>query len=207
VNVVNIGSSPSEDGLVERAYHHGALAEAMVNHALTAVREHGVEHVSLRAIAQALGVSPSAAYNHFADKDALLSAVGECGLAALDERMVRALASHPGENDQAARERFAGLGLAYISFAVEDPNIFRLVFGPICARGTDSSESTGPYVKLVDALDDLDRRELLMPGVRDGLDVTVWGATHGIASLIIEGYLPREAGDSFVMSLTQLTLR
>ena len=119
---------------MSRSYHHGALAEAMVEQALNAVREHGADHVSLRAIAQALDVSPSAAYNHFSDKDAVLVAVGRCGLAALDERMARVLAAHPGDSDEAARARFAGLGRAYVAFAVEEPNLFRLVFGPICAE-------------------------------------------------------------------------
>ncbi len=191
-----------------RAYHHGALAEAMVDEALAAVREHGADHVSLRAIAQALDVSPSAAYNHFADKDALLVAVGQCGLAALDERMARVLAAHPGDSDEAARARFAGLGRAYIAFAVDEPNLFRLVFGPICGEADKGPESwSGAYAKLVDALDDLERRGLLVPDARDGLDVTVWGATHGIASLIIEGYLPREAGDALIASMDRLALR
>lgn len=190
-----------------RAYHHGALAEAMVEQALVAVREQGVEHVSLRAIAQALDVSPSAAYNHFADKEALLSAVGECGLAALDERMARVLAAHPGDSDDAVRSRFAGLGRAYIAFAVEEPHLFRLVFGPICAASKRPPEESGPYAKLVAALDDLEKRDLLLPGRREGLDITVWGATHGIASLIIEGYLPPEAGDGFVASMSALAIR
>ena len=192
---------------MSRSYHHGALAEAMVEQALNAVREHGADHVSLRAIAQALDVSPSAAYNHFADKDAVLVAVGRCGLAALDERMARVLAAHPGDSDEAARARFAGLGRAYIAFAVEEPNLFRLVFGPICAAADMGPESSGPYVKLVDALDDLDTRGLLVAGARDGLDVIVWGASHGIASLIIEGYLPREAGDALIASMDRLALR
>ena len=68
-------------------------------------------------------------------------------------------------------------------------------------------ESSGPYVKLVDALDDLDTRGLLVAGARDGLDVIVWGASHGIASLIIEGYLPREAGDALIASMDRLALR
>jgi AcrR family transcriptional regulator len=211
VNAVNIAGWPGfVRGVVRvaRAYHHGALAEAMVEEALAAVREHGADHVSLRAIAQALDVSPSAAYNHFADKDALLVAVGQCGLAALDERMARVLAAHPGDSDDAARARFAGLGRAYIAFAVEEPNLFRLVFGPICAEADMGPESwTGPYAKLVAALDELNERGMLVAGARDGLDVTVWGATHGIASLIIEGYLPRDAGDALVDSMGRLALR
>ena len=195
---------------MSRSYHHGALAEAMVEQALAAVREHGADQVSLRAIAQELDVSPSAAYNHFADKEALLFAVGECGLAALDERMARAFAAHPGDTDDVARSRFAGLGRAYIAFAVDEPNLFRLMFGPVCAKKAQTDrppEASDPYAKLVAALDDLDKRGLLAPGVRDGLDVTVWGATHGIALLIVEGFMPREAGDVLIDSMDTLALR
>jgi AcrR family transcriptional regulator len=210
MNVVNIVDGvhiSKEVGPVARAYHHGALAEAMVEQALGAVREHGAEQVSLRAIAQALDVSPSAAYNHFADKDALLVAVGECGLAALDERMARSLAAHPGDSDEAARRRFAGLGRAYISFAVEDPHLFRLVFGPICMKAGEPPEEGGPYLKLCSALDELNERGLLAPGTRESLDITVWGATHGVASLMIDGLLPPDAGDSLIESFARLVLR
>jgi len=194
-------------GVTGRGYHHGALAEAMVDCALAAVRERGAEQVSLRAIAQALDVSPSAAYNHFADKDALLLAVGECGLAALDERMARALAAHPAGSDEAARRRFAGLGRAYLAFAVEDPHLFRLVFGPICMKAGDLPGDRGPYIKLCAALDDLEARGLLVAGTREGLDITVWGATHGVASLMVDGLLPVDAGDALIGSFARLLLR
>lgn len=190
-----------------RSYHHGALAEAMVEQGLVAVREHGADHVSLRAITHALDVSPSAAYNHFADKDSLLAAIGECGLAALDQRMALVLAAHPGDSDEAARLRFAGLGRAYIGFAIEEPHLFRLTFGPICAHSGRPPGESGPYLKLNAALEDLDRRGLLVPVPRDELCVTVWGATHGVASLIIEGLLPPDAGDALVASFSRLALR
>ena len=189
---------------MSRAYHHGALAEAMVERALADVRAHGAEQVSLRAIAQALAVSPSAAYNHFADKDALLQAVGECGLAALDERMARAIAAHPGDSNEAARNRFAGIGRAYLGFAIDEPHLFRLVFGPICAQSVEDQADAGPYLKLQGALDDLDRRGLLRPGIREGLDLTVWGATHGVACLIVEGLVLPQAGDQLIASMSTL---
>lgn len=187
---------------VARTYHHGALAEAMVDQALAEVRLRGADHVSLRGIAQTLDVSPSAAYNHFPDKDGLLRAVGACGLAALDERMVRVLAAHPGDSDDAARARFAGLGRAYLSFAREEPHLFRLTFSPLCAA--DEASETGPYSKLTAALDELHRRGLLRPDVRPGLDVTVWAATHGMACLMVEGAVPPETGELFIDSVNRL---
>ncbi|MFM8895496.1 MAG: TetR/AcrR family transcriptional regulator [Actinomycetales bacterium] len=199
-----------------RTYHHGALAEAMVDQALADVRAHGAERMSLRGIAQAVHVSPSAAYNHFADKDALLQAVGRCGLAALDERMTRVLAAHPGDSDEEALTRFTGLGRAYLAFAVEDPHLFRLTFSPVCKAffedpsGRDPAvkepAEAGAYRKLIAALDDLDSRGMLRDGIRDGLDETVWAAVHGMACLIIEEALPVEAGEALVNSTARLVL-
>lgn len=191
---------------MSRSYHHGALAEAMVDQALAEVRARGVEHVSLRSIAQALGVSPSAAYNHFTDKDDLLRAVGVCGLAALDERMARVLAAHPADSPEAAMARFAGLGRAYVNFAIEETHLFQLVFSPLCATGEVEPGDTGPYLKLTTALDELDRWGVLRPGIRPGLDLTVWAATHGMASLIVEGELPALSVEGFIESIARLLM-
>ena len=192
---------------MSRTYHHGALAEAMVEQALSDVRERGEEQLSLRAVAHAVGVSPSAAYNHFADKDALLRAVGVCGLAAMDERMARVLAAYPSPDPASAMDRLKGLGRAYMNFAVDEPHLFRLVFGPTCAELSQQASDSGPYRKLIDALDELDRLGLLKSGVRPGLDVTIWAATHGVASLMVDGALPPEASDALLDSVGRLILR
>lgn len=189
-----------------QSYHHGALAEAMVEQALSEVRKHGVDQVSLRGIAQTLQVSPSAAYNHFSDKDELLRAVGACGLASLDERMSRVLASQPADTSEAAVARFTGLGRAYLNFAIEETHLFQLTFGPICADKELSPEKTGPYQKLITALDELDKWKLLKPGIRPNLDLMVWAATHGMATLLVEGAVPKEMVEGFYESISRLIL-
>ena len=191
---------------MSRSYHHGALAEAMVDQALTEVRVHGADHVSLRSIASALEVSPSAAYNHFTDKDDLLRAVGACGLASLDERMARALAAHVTDGPEAAHARFSGLGRAYLAFAIDETHLFQLTFGPICAVKEIAPEDTGPYNKLTTALDDLDRLGMLKPGIRPDLDLMVWASTHGMATLLVEGAVPPESVDAFIDSMARLVL-
>ena len=191
---------------MSRNYHHGALAEAMVDQALTEVRVRGADQVSLRGIAQSLDVSPSAAYNHFADKDDLLRAVGACGLAALDERMTRVFAAHSGDNAEAAKARFSGLGRAYLAFAIDETHLFQLTFGPICSGKGVPAEDAGPYLKLMTALDDLDRFGLLKPGIRPDLDLMVWAATHGMATLLVEGAVPPEHAEAFICSMARLVL-
>ena len=188
------------------SYHHGALAEAMIDEALREVREVGPDEVSLRRIATTLGVSPSAAYNHFADKDALLHQVGEAGHDDLDVRMAAALAKHKGDSDKAAVARFRALGEAYITFAVEDPNLFRLTFSPLCFMTMDESKASGPFQRLSSALDELDTRGLLRPGSRENLDIATWSTVHGMSLLILEGALPAEAAGAVLDTIARLVI-
>lgn len=66
--------------------------------------------------------------------------------------------------------------------------------------------TAAPYQKLNAALNDLDARGLLRPRIRQGLDLTVWSATHGTACLLVEGMLPPGGADAFVAAMNRLVL-
>src|SRR5512144_3334234 len=92
-------------GSARARYHHGDLRNALLETALRLVSERGAEGFSLREAARAVGVSPGAAYRHFADKAALLGALSADGHARLAVAMQRALAqlsSPPGSPAHAA---------------------------------------------------------------------------------------------------------
>jgi hypothetical protein len=110
------------------------------------------------------------------------------------------------DTPDAARARFSGLGRAYLGFAIDETHLFQLTFGPICAVKELPPEQTGPHRKLTAALDDLDRWGILMPGTRQGLDLMVWAATHGMATLLVEGAVPPEAADVFIDSMARLIM-
>src|SRR5215475_6223629 len=59
-----------------KPYHHGDLRRALLDEALRTIQTHGVEQLKLRTVGERLGVSRSALYRHFADKQSLLAAVG-----------------------------------------------------------------------------------------------------------------------------------
>ncbi len=193
------------------AYHHGDLKEALLSEAMAQLRAHGADGVSLRQVAQAVGVSPSAAYAHFPDKSALMAAVGMRGMRVLDERMVRAAAPVGQDDDAASVARFLATGTAYVRFALEEPHLFRHVFGPACAllgaADVEAAESgAGAYQVLCERLDDLEQRGLLRPGVREGLDLVAWTMVHGYASLVLDGLLPTDAGPLLLDALGRLAL-
>lgn len=178
-------------------YHHGDLREALAAEALDQVMARGTAVVSLRGVAQAVGVSASAAYHHFPDKTALMQEVGRRGGLELDRRTLQAAAAVKGRGRRAALARLRACGAAYIGFAQDEPHLFRHTFGADCSVASDPggnlAKESQAYLLLGRCLDDLDRLGLLRPGEREGLDLLAWTAVHGFASLLIEGIVPPQA--------------
>jgi AcrR family transcriptional regulator len=108
----------------KRGYHHGGLREALVNAAQNAVEAGGPEALSLRDLAQSLGVSTAAPYRHFPDRRALLAEVAAKGFADLNEAYARAQAD-ASTPMTALRET----ARAYLTLAFGRPGLFRLMFG------------------------------------------------------------------------------
>ena len=111
-------------------YHHGDLRHALINAALVGLEEGGTGALSLRGLAERVGVSRTAPYRHFAGKKALLAAVAASGFV----RFTEALRAAKGRN---AGKRLAAIGRAYCAFARQNPGLLRLMFGP--REGPDRS--------------------------------------------------------------------
>jgi AcrR family transcriptional regulator len=104
-------------------YHHGDLRQTLIDAASTVVEQAGAEALSLRELAQSLGVSRAAPYRHFVDREALLAAVAARGFEDLTRAYEVALA---GPGDGPARLRAATY--VYADFAAARPGLFRLMF-------------------------------------------------------------------------------
>jgi len=134
-----------------------------------------------------VGVVPNAAYRHFADRDALLAAVGDAALSQLAQRMadgmsrVRARPHTP----TGARLRLRAVGQAYLDFARTEPGLFDTAFAATEHRlsfaGDDEPQ---PLDHLKTALDDLVAAGLLAPARRPGLEYPTWATVHGLAVLL-----------------------
>lgn len=165
-----------------QSYHHGDLRDALVRAARTILETGGLADLSLRGVARAAGVSPAAPYHHFADKQALLNAVAAEGFAALTSEMLARMAK---ETDPAARLNASGVG--YVVFAVENPALFRLMFGgdgqSLSSDTALTEASKGAYDVLRTAA-----AETSPNGTADPLTcLKLWALVHGIAKLILEG--------------------
>lgn len=173
-------------------YHHGNLRQTLLDIACEHIRNKGVDGLSLRAIAKQAGVSANAPYRHFADKRALLIAIAVVGFEELVERMK--------EVEDIAKDvldEFQLKGKAYIQFAGDCPEKYKLMFGPAIGDRLGDPD-------LVQAAGD--SYEMLLRSIRRGIeqgvfrDVPVqdladptWAMVHGISSLLIDGFFEQDA--------------
>lgn len=191
--------------MAQRSYHHGDLRRALVEEAVAVTRAQGADALALRDLARRVGVSHNAAYRHFADRDALVGAVATHAMAALVRAMRARLelddgAARPALRDdpvRRARRRLAGIGRAYVEFALAEPGLFRVAFSrysPVTEEPDGMSDpvdpsDSDPYALLTAALDDLVRVGLLDSDARPGAEEVCWSAVHGFASLALDGPL------------------
>lgn len=118
------------------AYHHGALREELVRLGLEALEREGAEAMSLRALAEAAGVSKAAPYRHFKDKDHFLGALADEGFKKLYAELDAARGDAARRGGEGAVE---GMGLVYMQFAMRTPALYRLMSSSLLCRVPDES--------------------------------------------------------------------
>jgi AcrR family transcriptional regulator len=196
-------SSVSADPPRRKPYHHGSLHSALVEASVALAREGGPDRVVLREAARAAGVSHSAAYRHFTDREALLAEVSRHARTELAAEMRRRV-----NRAKDPLERLRAVGTAYVDFALTQPGLFRTAFisHPAATHPDDHDRTAGtatqstadsaePLDILGEVLDQAQAAGLLDPNRRPGAEIAAWSAVHGLASLLLEGPLPTSAAD------------
>jgi AcrR family transcriptional regulator len=144
--------------------------------------------VSIRAVAQRVGVTPPSIYLHFADKDALLDAVCARYFEKLDEEMQQVAAEQPS-----AIEVLRAQGLAYVRFALKTPVLYRIA---TMGDGRPDSDvdmtlNTSAFVHLRNAVEALMAEGTYPAGDSTAYALELWTAAHGVAVLLMSRpYLP-----------------
>jgi AcrR family transcriptional regulator len=185
---VNIALMESSAG-GKRGYHHGDLRNALINAAAELAAKGGPASVTIRAAAREVGVTPTAAYRHFARHEELLTAAKLCALDELTATMqkeVDARVTSTGEEVHDALARFGALGRGYLAFARAEPGLFRTVFSPDSPVLLPAEErnASGPFMMLVAAVDELVRVGYLSPDRRPMAELASWSIIHGMAMLL-----------------------
>lgn len=181
-NTVNIENA-------KRPYHHGDLRAALLKAGLDLLETQSAESLSLREIARQVGVSPTAVYRHFPNKQSLLYALCEHaadGLYAAQDAAMKAAGGGPAG--------FAATGQAYVRYALANPALFRLLM-----TTKPPVEMLDPDETYVDAAMALLRRNVatvLPPGAPADLQMAAvtlaWSQVHGMAMLMLDGQIPAD---------------
>jgi AcrR family transcriptional regulator len=170
-------------------YHHGDLKNALIKAGVEILAKEGVDGLSLRKVAQKAGVSHSAPYSHFPDKQSLIAAISTEGFNQLYSELKTVTEQY---KDNPKRQLMDG-AQAYVQFAMNNADTFKIMFSGILEKEKE-------YTSFVD----VSRKtfELVVGIVRacqgDGVlrstspemtAVAVWGQVHGIISLVLEGQI------------------
>ncbi len=171
------------------SYHHGDLRAALLAEGLRMLEEREDADLSLRAMARAVGVSATAVYRHFPDKEALRGALAQAAYDRMGE--AQRAAAEPFDN---VLDQFQAMGRTYVRFALDHPALFRLM------------SSMGPHDDLF-ALDDEEDdeagkllRAYAFKLAGEGASIETvrtiamrsWALVHGLAVLMLQGYVPRD---------------
>jgi len=160
--------------------------DAILQAAATMIRQDGIEKLSLRKIADRIDYSPAGLYEYFSNKDAIVEAV--CMQA--NERLLEYLSRTQGADHPI--ERLEEVGLAYVQFAREEPELFMLLFntleGPTQLPSEDNVDPNDafsiPYFAVKAAAD---QGLIAAKDHNKVIEITysMWAFVHGMAVLQI----------------------
>jgi AcrR family transcriptional regulator len=200
---------------VPQPYHHGDLRRALIETALELVTEEQDWAFSLREVARRAGVSHQAPYNHFPEKQNLLAAVAIVGFERLSDGMKRAMA---GIDDPEAL--VAAIGRTYVRLGLENPALYRLMFGPAIADAGPGDRPT--IVRSAGAGARAVLEEVIRRGARSGVFAVpadspkeqilaahvFWSAVHGLTTLALDRLMaPEVTIDEMIETLLRTQIR
>ena len=164
-------------------YHHGDLAQQLIDLAIREISESGTEKLSLRSIAREAGVSQTAPYRHFPTKNCLLAAIATQGFNQLRNSLEQEVAAAADLEDA-----FIRIGVAYVRFARSHSTEYHLMFGGVLADFSEYEMLQTASMECFNVLKSVLEALKATRGLEIGLahfTGAVWSVVHGLSSLQI----------------------
>jgi len=174
-----------------KKYHHGDLKNALISAGVEILAKEGTAGLSLRKVAQRAGVSHSAPYAHFKDRQSLIAAISTEGFKQLYDELDTAVLAQAGD----PKGQLAEGAWAYVQFAMNNTDTFKIMFSGVLEKEKDYPSfvevSRKTFERVVDIVRTCQNAGVLRPAPPELMAVSIWGQMHGIVSLVLEGQIPR----------------
>ena len=168
------------------SYHHGNLRQTLLSAATQMIAENGSESLSLRKLAEKVGVSRTAAYDYFQDKNHLLCAIAADGFRRWQDSLDLL------NNQLEDLDKFEQYILGYINFATFNPEEYELMFGRCIWKQSKCTPelqeiSRKTFQNQVVMIEQWQSIGLVSGDNPLRIAQVIWGTLHGIAKLFIDG--------------------
>ena len=172
---------------MEDKYHHGNLKQALIDAGIKIINKEGEQGLSLRKVAAACGVSHSAPYAHYKDKDELISAIKSSVTEQFTKYLYEAV---DGMKEERAEKAIVAMGRSYVKFFINNPDYYQFLFynqriTVHLMAGETHDEDYPPYL-LLKALffRHLDEKGIKLSDEEKEIElIKIWSTVQGIASI------------------------
>ncbi|AAK80717.1 AcrR family transcriptional regulator [Clostridium acetobutylicum] len=169
-------------------YHHGNLKKDMIKNGLQLLTTEGYEAFSLRKVAKMCGVSHTAPYKHFKNKDELISAI----IFEATQKFKKSLEETSIKYQHDFKTQVIEVGKRYIQFMVENPDYFKVLFinnlnnkiiiqdkSMLCIQG----DSFNPFKNTASSYLSSLKTEYSDKDLNLSI-LSIWSTIHGLAALL-----------------------
>ena len=180
-----------------KTYHHGDLKNALIQAGVEILTSKGVNGLSLREVAKRAGVSHSAPYAHFSDKQSLIAAIATEGHLHIYNAITAIFAQFPGDPLQQLIET----SCAYLRFGIDEPDLFKITFSGVVENEHDHPDLVEMTQKNFSLIRQLVSRcqtaGIFSPGPDDLIAQNLWGSVYGLVSLLQQGQVSSAVLDHY----------